>query len=299
MNTNKPSSQAFTYFAAIIAMILWASAFPATRYVLQYYSPATIMLLRFTAASITLIIIGIIRKIRLPNKKDLPLATLSGLSGVFLYSLLFTTGSVTVIAGISSFIISTAPLFTLILSRIILKEKLKLICWVGVGVSFIGLAGVTLSQITEFTFNLGVLLLICAAISSAVYTIVIRRLTTKTTTAYNALEVTTYTIVIGTIGMLIFIPYAIREIPESNVTVNLLVLLMGILPSAIAYLSWSYALAKAEKVAHITVFTYLIPFISALIAYFWLDETMSIYALIGGIVIIIGMLMTNLKRDKI
>ena len=302
MNT-QISKQTLTYLAAIIAMLLWASAFPATRYVLQFYTPVTIMLLRFTAASITLIIIGIIRKMRVPRLRDMPLFIASGISGVILYSYLFTTGSVTVVSGISSFIISTSPVFTLILSRIFLKEKVKIICWIGVIVSFIGLAGVTLTQITEFTFNFGVFLLICAAVSSGVYTIVIRKISltspdikTAPDTCekpYTALEATTYTILIGTIGMVFFIPSAIREIPDSNLTVNLLVILMGVFPSGLAYLSWSYALSKADKLAHITVFTYLIPFISALIAYFWLNETLTIYALIGGLVIISGMLMTN------
>ena len=287
-----------TYLTATIAMLLWASAFPATRYVLQFYSPATIMLLRFVAAAITLVIIGIIRKNRLPRLKHLPLFGACGLSGVFLYSYLFTTGSVTVVAGVSSFIISTSPLFTLILSVIFLKEKVKLICWLGVCVSFIGLAGVTLTQIDNFTFNFGVFLLICASISSGVYTIVIRKLS-KTSPEenepqYNALEITTYTILIGTLGILIFTPTALSEIPGSTFSVNLLVILMGVFPSGLAYLAWSYALAKADKVAHIIVFTYLIPFVSALIAYFWLNETLTIYALIGGIVIIAGMLMTNL-----
>ena len=299
----KLSKQTLTYLAAVTAMLLWASAFPATRYVLQFYTPVTIMLLRFTAASITLIIIGIIRKMRVPGLRDMPLFIASGISGVILYSYLFTTGSVTVVSGISSFIISTSPVFTLILSRIFLKEKVKLICWIGVAVSFIGLAAVTLTQITEFTFNLGVFLLICAAVSSGIYTIVIRKISltspdTKETPGnqkapYTALEATTYTILIGTISMVFFIPDVIREIPDSNLTVNLLVILMGVFPSGLAYLAWSYALATADKLAHITVFTYLIPFISALIAYFWLHETLTVYALIGGVIIIAGMLMTN------
>jgi len=69
---------------------------------------------------------------------------------------------------------------------------------------------------------------------------------------------------------------------------------MGVFPAAVAYLAWSYALAKANKTANVTVFSYLIPFVSALIAYFWLKETLTIFVLIGGIVIIAGMLLTNI-----
>ena len=248
------------------------------------------MVLRFVAASITLGVIGIIKKINPPKVKDLPMFLLSGLSGVFLYSYLFTTGSVSVSAGVSSFIIASAPIFTLILTRIFLKEIIKPISWVGAIISFCGLAAVTLTQVTEFSFDIGVFLVICAALCSGIYSTVMRVLT-KT---YTALEATTYTIIIGTIGMLPFIPVAFSEIPYTNLTVNLIVLLMGIFPAAVAYLAWSYALSKAAKTAHVTVFSYLIPFVSALIAFAWLGEMISIFAFIGGLVIIAGMLLTNI-----
>jgi len=252
------------------------------------------MVMRFTAASITLIIAGMIKKISLPKIKDFPLFVASGLSGVFFYSYLFNTGSVSVPAGVSSFIIASAPIFTLILTRAFLKEIVKPICWVGVIISFIGLAAVTLTQTTEFVFDIGVILVICAALSSGVYSTVMRVLTQK----YTALEATTYTIIAGTLGTLFFLPTAIGEMPDSNLTVNLIVVFMGVFPAAIAYLAWSYALSKARKTAHVTVFSYLIPFISALIAYVWLHEILTIYVLLGGIVIIVGMVLTNVFDRK-
>jgi len=252
------------------------------------------MVMRFVAASITLIIIGIITKIRLPKLKDLPMFVLSGISGVFLYSYLFNTGSVSVPAGVSSFIIASSPIFTLILTRSFLKETVKPGCWFGVLLSFCGLAVVTLTQVTEFTLDIGVFLIICAALCSGVYSTVMRVLTQR----YTALEATTYTIIAGTLGTLLFLPTAIGEIPDSNLSVNLLVIFMGVFPAAIAYLAWSYALSKAKKTAHVTVFSYLIPFISALIAYFWLQETLSLYVLLGGMVIITGMILTNIFDRK-
>jgi len=289
INEKDTKKQTLVYAAAMLATVLWASAFPATRYALLYYSPVSLMVLRFCAASLTLLIVGFLKKIKLPKAKDLPIFAASGLTGVFLYMYLFNTGSVSVSAGVSSFIIASSPIFTLILTRVFLKELVSPLCWIGVLVSFCGLAAVTLTQDAEFSFDTGVLLVLGAAISSGTYS-TIMRVITKT---YTALEATTYTIVAGTLGTLIFIPVAIREIPDSSLTVNSIVVFMGIFPAAIAYLAWSYALGKARKTTHVTVFTYLIPFISALLAYIWLQETLSIFTLIGGLVIIVGMLMTN------
>jgi len=287
-------SQILTYAAAMLATLLWASAFPATRFALQFYSPVSLMVMRFVTASVTLGIIGLLKGIKLPKVKDLPMFVVSGLSGVFLYSYLFNTGSVSVAAGVSSFIIASSPIFTLIFTRIFLKEIVKPICWIGVFVSFCGLAAVTLSQTTEFSFDIGVILVLCAAVSSGVYSTVMRVLTK----AYTALEATIYTLFTGTLGTLLFLPVAIREIPDSNLTVNLIVVFMGVFPAAIAYFAWSYALSKASKTAHVTVFTYLIPFISAIIAFVWLREMLSVFTVIGGVVIIAGMLLTNVFDRK-
>ena len=290
INNRDTGKRTFLYAAAMLATFLWASAFPATRYALQYYSPVSLMVMRFAAASITLGIVGVIKGISLPKLKDIPMFIASGLTGVFLYSYLFNTGSVSVPAGVSSFIIASSPVFTLLLTRVFLKEIVKPLCWIGVLISFLGLAVVTLTQTTEFSFDIGVILVILAALSSGTYSTIMRVLTKS----YTALEATTYTIIAGTLGTLFFLPTAIREIPDSNLTVNLVVLFMGVFPAAVAYLAWSYALAKAKKTAHVTVFSYLIPLISALLAYVWLRETLSIYTLIGGLVIIGGMLLTNL-----
>ena len=289
INNQDTKKQTLLYAAAMLSTFLWASAFPATRYALHYYSPVSLMVMRFVTASLTLGVIGLLKRIRPPKVKDLPMFAASGLTGVFLYSYLFNTGSVSVSAGVSSFIIASSPIFTLILTRIFLKEIVKPVCWVGVLISFCGLAAVTLTQVTEFSFDFGIFLVICAAISSGAYSTIMRGLTKS----YTALEATTYTIIAGTLGTLLFLPVAIEEIPESNLIVNLIVVFMGVFPAAVAYLAWSYALAKAKKTAHVTVFTYLIPFVSALLAYVWLRETLSVFTFFGGLVIIAGMVLTN------
>ena len=248
------------------------------------------MLFRFLLASITLIIIGALGRTRLPEKKDLPLLALGGFVGVFLYMLLFKNGAVRLEAGIGSFIVSSAPIFTLVLSTLILKEKVRWLCWVGIAVSFVGLVVIMFSQAIGLALDLGVLLFLLAAFTFSVYSIILR----KITRSYTALEATTYTIVLATVFMLIYSPGLIREIPDSNLSANLLVVYLGIFPAAIAYLAWGWALSKAEKTAYVTVFLYLSPIVSSVLAYFWLGETFSLLALLGGVLVVAGMVITNI-----
>ena len=278
-----------TYVSAIFTIILWSSAFSASKYSLQYYSPGSIMLMRFIVASATLGTIGAIKRIKPPRIQDIPIFVGGGFIGLFVYMYCFNTGTAYVASGVSSFIIASAPVFAIILSRLLLKEIVKPACWVGVMISFCGLIVITLSQTVEFSFNIGVLFLLVSAITTSVYNIILRKLL-KT---YTAIEATTYTVLAATFFMLIFLPGLIREMPGTTLTVNIILVYLGVFPAAFAYLSWGYALSKAEKTTHVTVFLYLVPFLASLIGYIWLRETFSIWTFAGGVVIIAGMILTN------
>jgi len=274
---------------ALITAFLWASAFPAVKYLLDYYSAESIMLFRFLVASLTLLLIAVVKRVKIPARKDLPLFALGGLLGIFLYAWLFITGTDTVPSGVSSFLIASAPMFTTLLSIFILKEKVKLFSWLGMLVSLGGLILITASQMSGFVMNIGVILLVGASISTSAYIIIQRRLTEK----YTPLEVTAFSVFFGTLFMLVFLPGLIREIPGVPLIVNLIPVYLGLFPAAIAYLFWAYAISKARSTAHVTMFLYLIPLLATLLAFLWLDERLSLSAFIGGIVIILGMFISG------
>jgi len=278
----------------MITILLWGSAFPAIRYTLRAYSPEALMLFRFLLASATLIIIGVIKGIRLPKKKDLPLFALGGFVGVFLYMLFSKNGAVHLEAGLGSFIVSSSPVFVLVLSTIFLREKVRWVCWVGIIVSFCGLVVIMFSRAMGFALDLGVLLFLLAALTTSWHSIIQR----KITRSYTAIEATTYTMIFATLFMFIYFPALIRELPGSGLRVNLLVAYLGVFPAAIAYLSWGWAISKAEKTAYVTVFMYLTPVVASVIAYFWLGETFTLLALLGGVVIIAGMVITNIASRE-
>jgi len=289
-NTNNKQA----YIIALITVAIWASAFPASRYALEHYSPMTLMLLRFIFASGTLIVIGLIKKIRLPQKKDILKFLGAGFVGIFLYMLFFNLGVVTVVSGVASFIVASSPVWTLIMSGFFLKEKVGLLSWIGISISFLGLVIVMLTQLAEFAMSIGVVLILLSAFSTGVHSLVQRSFLKN----YTALEATTYSIVAATIFMLIFIPGMITEIPGTPIYVNLLVIYLGVVPAALGYLCWGFALSKAEKIANVAVFLYLIPFAASILAFFWLGETFSLLSLLGGVIIISGMFVSNFMGKK-
>ena len=287
-------SKIIPYIVAGLVVFFWASAFPAVRYTLQYYSPEALMLFRFIVASVVLIIYCAWKKVPLPKKRDIPLFIASGFVGIFVYMWTFTAGTAFVSAGISSFIIATSPIFTLILAIFFLKEETTLIMWIGVFVSFAGLTIISFTQVVDMQLNVGVILLLGASIATSLYTIIQKYLLEK----YTSMQASAYSVIIGTLGMFIFFPLLVEEFPQAPLSANLIIIYLGIFPAALAYFFWSLALSKAKKTIYVTSFLYLIPFVSILLAYLWLGEEMPFLALLGGVIIIAGMVLTNLIKEK-
>jgi len=289
------NSKRLPYFAALGTVVLWASAFPAVKYTLEYYSPESLMLVRFIAASAFLLLYCIAKKIKPPALRDLPLFALSGFAGLFVYMWAFNTGTNLVASGVSSFIITTAPVFTLILSIFFLREKATPSIWIGVIVSFGGIALISATQVTDMQLNHGIWLLLIASISAAAYNILLKFILRK----YAPFQATAYTIISGTIFMFIFTPNMLREFPQVPLSGHVVILYLGLFPAAIAYLLWGYALSKAAKTIYVTSFSYLSPFLASLIAFIWLGETLSPMIFIGGgSIAISGMIMINIRKIK-
>ncbi|MCL2398073.1 MAG: DMT family transporter [Defluviitaleaceae bacterium] len=277
------------YIAAGATVLFWSSAFPAVKFSLDYFSPEALMLFRFLVATVVLLAYCAIKKVPIPAKRDLPKFAAAGFTGVFLYMWAFNTGTDMVTSGISGFIIAAAPVFTLIMSIIFLKEKAGALVWIGVIVSFVGIVVIAATQVTEMQLNMGVLLLLSAAVSASVFIVTQKHLLRK----YTAMQVTAYPIAFGTAAMLIFTPSLIQELPAAPMSANMVVIYLGLFPAAFAYLLWSYALEKSEKTVYVTSFLYLSPFLAALMAFIWLGERMPPLAFVGGVIVVAGMVLTN------
>jgi len=282
------------YLAAIGTILFWASAFPAVKYALDYYSPESLMLFRFLVATGFLMVFCLIKKVPVPEKKDMPTFALSGFVGLFLYMWAFNTGTDFVPSGISGFIIASVPVFTLILSIIFLKEKSGLLIWIGVLVSFCGVALIAATQAYDMQLNIGVWILLLAAVCTSFFNILQRRILQK----YSAIQATSWSVFFGTFFMLVFFGRFIQEFPLAPFTANMVVVYLGLFPAAIAYFFWIYALSVAEKTVYVTSFLYLTPFLASLMAFFWLGETLPPLAFVGGGIVVSGMVLTNLFRSK-
>jgi drug/metabolite transporter (DMT)-like permease len=274
-----------------LAILFWASAFVAIRSALNSYSPESMALLRFLVASAFLGIYSIFFKIKMPLLKDIPLFFLTGFAGITIYHIFLNLGEKTVSAGTASFLISTVPIFTGIFSLILLKEKLKIWGWIGILISFSGIALISFSEGNTDSINIGTLFILIAAVGGSIYIILQKKLLDR----YRAIDVATITIWFGTIFMLIYIPRLITELKSADVQNTLEVVYLGIFPAAIAYVLWSQALTKFKTATHITSFLYISPIVTMVIGVLYLNELPNSISIIGGLIALGGVILTNTK----
>ena len=273
---------------ALITIFCWTIAYILTKLTLAYFSPLSLALLRYAVASIALLIVVIAGKIKPPKSKDIFWFVLSGIFGFFLYMVTFNTGAVSVTAATSSVIIATVPIITAFFARFIYKEQLKGYQWAAIAIEFLVILLLTLMG-GAFSTNQGVLWLIVAAFLLSGYNLIQRRLTKE----YSSIQVSAYSILIGTFFLLIFTKAAVQEIQTAPPIQILYIIIMGVFSSALAYVCWAKAFAKAEKTSMVSNYMFLTPLLTTVLGFLVIHEIPELPTIIGGIVIIFGVLLFN------
>ncbi|MDF9759734.1 drug/metabolite transporter (DMT)-like permease [Peribacillus simplex] len=158
------------FLANSLLIILWGSAFPGIKVGLQSYSPEHLSILRLLIGAIGLIIFATIKKISLPDLKDVPIILLLGFLGFAVYHTALSFGETSVNAGAASLLVSTTPIFSAILATVFLKENFSKAGWIGSITAFLGVAMISLGMGGSVTaFALGALLILIAALSESFY----------------------------------------------------------------------------------------------------------------------------------
>jgi drug/metabolite transporter (DMT)-like permease len=277
-----------TWIALSAALLLWASAYAGIRVGLRSYSPAHVALLRFLVASLVLAIYASASKFRRAQLRDIPRLVLTGIFGITLYNLLLNYGEVSVSAGVSSLLISSAPIWIALMSTFMLGERLTLWGWGGVFISFIGVAMIAAGEGNGLHFSTRALLLAVAALSSAAYIVMQKQLLQT----YSALEVTTYAIWFGTLLLIPFGGGLLFAIHTATMSSTLAIVYLGIFPAAIAFTAYAYAISHGP-VNRISSFLYLVPVLAIGIAWVWLGEVPRMMSLLGGVIALTGVVIVN------
>ena len=206
------------------------------------------------------------------------------------YQLLLNWGEVNVPAGTASLLISVAPIFSVLLAVTFLGEPAPPRVIAG---SLTALAGCALIALSggHTGYSGAALVVLAAACVQGLYHCAAKPLLRR----YTAVEVACYAMWSGT---LLLGPLAGRSVDRAltaSASADLSVVFLGLLPSALGFIAWGYAISRSTVSAATSVL-YLVPGFALIVSFFWLREVPTLVDLAGGAIAIAGVVLIRTRR---
>lgn len=290
----------YHYLIIGLPIIFWAFAFPLIKLVLKELNPTNLTILRLFIVCICLLFILLLQPNRITklDVKDVPKIFFLGFFGVISYYFLLNYGEQYISAGVSSLIISTIPIFIVILALIFLYEKLTLNILFGLIISLSGVIIISLygniNIKLEIKYILSTIAVLFAAFLAAFYIVAGKKLLKK----YSPLSLTIYAILFGSLGMIPFINDSLfHELARLSNFGWITVIYLAVFSTVISYVLWYIAL-EYKNASELGIYLYLMPIISTIFSFFILNEKITFLFIFGGFLIIIGLLFVNNKTIK-
>jgi len=276
-------------------MVLWAANFIVVKSAVAQLPPVGFTFLRFTLASLTLLVLLRWREgsVGLP-RRDLVAILGLGAVGFGAYQILWTTGLTTVPAGDSALLIATTPVLVALLSVVARSDVLTPVKLAGVVISFVGVV-VVIGSGPGFTLGnsiAGEAITLAAAVCWSAYTAFgapfVRRHSPLRATAWATVS-----------GMLVLAPLAVVQLASMDriplgLDVLGAVLYSGMLAAGVS----NVIVLNGVKVVGPTrtaALQFLVPALAVVLAFVFLREEIRPGQVLGGAIILGGVLIT--RRD--
>lgn len=278
-------------------MVFWGMSFVWTRQLLDYFSPITIITLRLLISSVFLAVFSLlIRRLKLIRKVDVKWFFFLAFFQPFLYFVFEGYGIKATSASFAAIVIATIPLFTPLGARLVFKERISVMNFVGLFISFVGVALIIFNKQSGIGFSaLGLLILLGAVISAVGYMLVLKRLTGH----YNTFTIATWQ---NIIGILFFLPFFLtmslpefKKVPLSGIIIKPL-LALAILASSLAFIFNTYGVRELGP-SRAAAFTNSVPVFTVIFAYFLIGEPVGFVKITGMTTVLIGLVLAQQNKN--
>jgi drug/metabolite transporter (DMT)-like permease len=290
------SSQTKGALFALLATLLWSVNMVIASGIKGHIPPVGLAFWRWTIACIVLAPFAL--KSAIENwtiiKKHIRYLMLTAVLGITIFNtLIYFAGKTTSAVNLSLIAISI-PLFIVVLSRIIFKEKVSNTKIVGIATIITGVLVLitkgSLEALLHINFTIGDLLMLVACFFFAYYTILVRQKPKELTPKVFLFSV----FVLGVIFLFPF--YLWEHLFYKKVIFDTTTILttgyVGIFASLVSYYLWNEAI-RLIGTSKTALIYYLIPVFSGILAYFFLGQAIVITQIISMGIIITGLLITN------
>ena len=237
---------------------------------------------------------GILPNTTLPRRKIVVYAII--VSGT--YQLLFLLGIARTTSGNTALIIATVPMWTALLARVFLKERLVRLAWSGL---IIALAGTVIVALQKGDVSagkqhlLGNVFILGAALAWSTGTVYSRPMLTQ----ISPMQLSASAAVMG-LPLHVLIAYGgyANAVPAlQSVNLWFIIIYSGVLSTGLALPMWNFGVRHAGA-AHASIIQNLIPLIAIIAAWLSRDEAVTTPQLFGGALILSGLVIMRIGRQK-
>ncbi|MFF9651577.1 DMT family transporter [Streptomyces sp. NPDC014622] len=277
--------------AACVTVLLWASAFVSIRSAGAAYSPGALALGRLLIGSLALGTLLLLRREGLPLRAAWPGILWSGLLWFGLYTVVLNQAERLVDAGTAAMVVNIGPLLIALLGSRVLSEALPGRLVAGMGVSFAGAVVVGLSMTGHGNASvLGVALCVVAAVAYAAGVV-----GQKPALRHgSAPQITTFGCLVGAVACLPFSGSLVSEAARAPLTATLNMVYLGLFPTALAFTTWAYALARTTA-GRMGATTYAVPAVVVALSWLLLDEVPAPLTVGGGLLCLAGVTVSRTR----
>jgi drug/metabolite transporter (DMT)-like permease len=284
---------ALPVLAAGITMLLWASAFIAIRSVGEFYSPGAMALGRLVVGATVLTAVVAVRRVRLPRGRTLGLLVTYGVLWFALYTVALNAAERHLDAGTAALLVNVGPIVIAVLAGIYLREGFPRGLVTGLVIAFAGVATIAFATSSGHRDTTGVLLALAAAGLYAVGVLLQKKALAHT----QPLPATWIGCLAGAVACVPFAPALLREVSSAPTSATLGIVYMGVFPTAIAFLTWTYALSHSSA-GRLAASSYVVPALAVLLSWQLLGEVPAPLAFAGGALCLIGVAVSRLPSRR-
>jgi drug/metabolite transporter (DMT)-like permease len=296
----EPKTHIRGHLAALFTISVWGITFISTKVLLVAFTPVEITFYRLVLAVLALFILSPPPLPRhKPDRRELQdelRYIAAGLCGVTLFFLFQNIALTYTLAANVSVLVSVAPLFTALVSRLLLHDRLKANFFLGFAAAITGIILIAFNGSLVLKLNpVGELLALLAALSWAFYNVAIRKVRPQRGGVFLL------TRKVFTYGLLLTLPFlplfdfqlGLERLATLPSLLNLLFL--GVVASALCYVSWNYAVQVLGPVKT-SAYIYLVPVVTIIFSALILAETITLVAGLGMALILLGIALS--EREK-
>ncbi|MGV3487566.1 MAG: DMT family transporter [Tuberibacillus sp.] len=276
----------------VLATVLWGGNYVCGRY-LAIAMPSTLLnTIRWAISTAILFAILLLSQKRIPLFSNWKEFLITGFFGVFAFSTLNYLGLSHISASQAGMISAGIPVAILLFTPLVLKEHIKTKAWIGTMISVLGVIVLFMGKkaVSSDSSMVGDIEMILACLSWGVYTVYVKKYGRKIDSLTMTAGASFYGTVLSALS-------CIGTVNSGSIHMStgawLAVLYVSTFASVGAFFLWNEGV-KLAGAARSAPFINLLPVWTVILGLLLLHENLSLVSLAGGIVTILGAVLTSL-----